>query len=308
MFVPPFHDDSRASTFAALVARLESVIGEAGCVEVSAGATGSGILVWSRDERPVAFVSLLYDWIRLEFAGGYADVHGLADRPTDHVLDGVEAAIRERLVAVERLGPREPGDVSGDEPSRRVDRDAAQAGMHPARWSSDLLHRCLADQRFGPGSIDLPVVLPAVRTWLRQAAPNPPITNDQFTVELYDWPGDESTECAPPPRSLSVERPWVGLGFCRTLQRETEDGIEGVNGGVLQLWYSTDDDWRALFPELDLQPTSCVSFEAFGTGGSRAGWLLDHPLIERVLGVALTKRATLAYRWVGDDEDEFPAR
>lgn len=306
-FVPPFHDHSRASTFDALVGRLQSVVGESGHVEVPAGLAGSELLVWSRDERPVALVSLNYDWIRLKFEGGYTDVRGLADGPTGDVLDRVEEATRRQLAAVERLGPREPADVAGDEPSRRAGHDAAHADVDPGQWSGDLLNRRLADQGFGSGAIDLPVILPAVRAWLHRAAPQIAVTQDQFTVELYDWPGDDSTECAAPPPSLP-DGAWVGIGFCRSLQRPLEDGTFSLNGGVLQLWYPTDDDWRSLFPDLDLQPTSAVSFEAFGHAGSCSEWLLSHPLVERSFAMAATKHAVLAYRCTGEDEDEIAVR
>jgi hypothetical protein len=311
VFIPPFHDHSRALTFDAIVARLRSVVGEAGHgghVEVPVVSAGSQVLVWSRDERPVAFVFLGYDWIRLEFASSYSDVRGLADEPMDDVLDRVEAAIRERLTAVEALGPRTPGDVSGDEPSSRTDYDAALAGVEPEQWSGELLNRLLADRGFGPGAIDLPIILPAVRAWLGQAAPHTQVTMDEFTVELYDWPGDDSTLCAPPPESLSEEAPWVGVGFGRSPKREIDEGLVSVNGGVLQLWYPTDDDWRSLFLDLDLQPDSVVSFEAFGHGGSCSQWLLSDPLVERIFKTAATKHAALAYRWTGDDVEEISGR
>lgn len=309
VFTPPFHDDTRAETFDVMVARLRSVASEAarrGHVEVPVSSTGE-VLVWSRDERPVAFVGLGYDVIRVKFGHRHVDVSGLADRPVDAVLDGVEAAIREGLASVEALGQREPGDVSGDEPSRRAAYDAALAGVSPDQWSSDLLWRLLAERGFGPGVIDMPVVLPAVRAWLHQAAPHTHVTRDDFAVELYDWPGDESTECMYPPESLPPGA-WVGVGFDRRPARDTADGKLSLCGGGLQLWYPTDDDWRALFPDLRLIPESIVSFEAFGHGGSCAHWTLSDPVIERIFAMAASKRAVLACRWADDVDEEIPGR
>ena len=101
---------------------------------------------------------------------------------------------------------------------------------------------------------------------------------------------------------------WVGVGFCRSPAREIDGRLSGANGGVLQLWYPTDEDWRSLLPDLDLQPDSLVSFELFGHGGSCAHGLLTKPLIERILAMASTKHAALAVRCTGDVEEDIMGR